>query len=237
MTLTSILLQIVQPTDSAAVITAAPALPPPQETMSLWQLALKGGPVMIPIAVLSLIAVYIIIERYLVIRKSSRDETSFMNNIRDFIKSGNIDAARSLSHNTQSPIARMIEKGVSRIGKPLGDIEKAIENVGNIEIFKLERGLSLLATCAGAAPMLGFLGTVTGMVRAFYNMSQAGEQIKLNLLSGGMYEAMITTVAGLIVGICALIGYNLLASMVHKIVFKLESSSIEFMDLLQEPSK
>ncbi|HLG36067.1 MAG TPA: MotA/TolQ/ExbB proton channel family protein [Bacteroidia bacterium] len=236
MTLTSILLQITQPVDSAAIIGAA-AVPPPQETMTLWQLTLKGGPVMIPIAILSLIAVYIIIERYLVIRKSSRDETNFMNNIRDFIKSGNIDAARSLSKNTSSPIARMIEKGVSRIGKPLGDIEKAIENTGNIEIFKLERGLSLLATCAGAAPMLGFLGTVTGMVQAFYNMSKAGDQIKLDLLSGGMYQAMITTVAGLIVGICALIGYNLLASMVQKIIFKLETSTIEFMDLLQEPGK
>lgn len=237
MTLTSILLQITQASDSTAIATPSIPIPPPEETMTLWQLTLKGGPVMIPIAILSLIAVYIIIERYLVIRKSSRDETSFMNNIRDFIKSGNIDAARSLSHNTNSPIARMLEKGVSRIGKPLGDIEKAIENVGNIEIFKLERGLSLLATCAGAAPMLGFLGTVTGMVQAFYNMSLAGDQIKLDLLSGGMYEAMITTVAGLIVGICALIGYNLLASMVQKIIFKLESSSIEFMDLLQEPGK
>ena len=235
MTLTSILLQMTLPADSAA--TAAATTAPVQESMTLWQLTLKGGPVMIPIGILSLIAVYVIIERYLVIRKASRDETSFMNNIRDFIKNGNIDAARSLSHNTVSPIARMIEKGVSRIGKPLADIEKAIENTGNIEIFKLERGLSLLATCAGAAPMLGFLGTVTGMVRAFYNMSQAGEQIKLNLLSGGMYEAMITTVAGLIVGICALIGYNLLASMVQKIIFKLESSTIDFMDLLQEPAK
>ncbi|MBK5285486.1 MAG: MotA/TolQ/ExbB proton channel family protein [Bacteroidia bacterium] len=235
MTLTSILLQIVQPTDSASQMAAS--VPPPQETLTLWELTLKGGPVMIPIALLSLIAVYIIIERYLVIRKSSRDETGFMNNIRDFIKNGNIDAARSLSRNTSSPLARMIEKGVLRIGKPLNDIEKAIENVGNIEIFKLERGMSLLATVAGAAPMLGFLGTVTGMVRAFYNMSKAGEQIKLNLLSGGMYEAMITTIAGLIVGIVALIGYNLLTAMVQKIVFRLESSSIEFMDLLQEPGK
>jgi biopolymer transport protein ExbB len=131
----------------------------------------------------------------------------------------------------------MIEKGVSRIGKPLGDIEKAIENIGNIEVVKLEKGLSLLATVAGAAPMLGFLGTVSGMIKAFYNMSKAGKTIDISLLSGGMYEAMVTTVAGLIVGIFALVSYNLLAAMVEKVVFKMESTSIEFMDLLQEPAR
>lgn len=207
------------------------------ESLSLLELAFKGGPIMIPITICSLIAVYIIIERYFSIRKSSKDDPNFMNNIRDFISNGNIDAAHSLCKNTESPIARMIEKGVARIGKPLGDIEKAIENIGNIEVVKMEKGLSLLATVAAAAPMLGFLGTVTGMIKAFYNMSKAGKTIDISLLSGGMYEAMVTTVAGLIVGIFALVSYNLLSAMVEKVVFKMENTSIEFMDLLQEPAR
>ena len=229
----SLILQITTAaTDSLTVATIKP-----EETLSMWDLALKGGPIMVPIALCSVIAIYIIFERYFAIRKSSKDDPNFMNNIRDFISNGNIDAARSLCKNTQSPIARMIEKGVSRIGKPLGDIEKAIENIGNIEVVKMEKGLSLLATVAGAAPMLGFLGTVTGMIKAFYNMSKAGKTIDISLLSGGMYEAMVTTVAGLIVGIFALVAYNLLAAMVEKVVFKMETTSIEFMDLLQEPAK
>ncbi len=208
-----------------------------EETLSLFELALKGGPVMIPVVLCSVIAVYIIVERYLSIKKSSKDDPNFMNNIRDFISNGNIEAAKALCRNTVSPISRMIEKGVTRIGKPLGDIEKAIENVGNIEVVKMERGLSLLATVASAAPMLGFLGTVSGMIRAFYNMSKAGEQVELSVLSGGMYEAMVTTVAGLIVGIFAQVGYNLLSDMVQKVVYKMENSSIEFLDLLHEPAK
>ncbi len=220
--------------DTAAASTSAT---PNAETLSLLDLALKGGPIMIPIAICSIIAVYIIVERYFAIRKSSKDDPNFMNNIRDFISNGNIDAARSLCRNTESPIARMIEKGVSRIGKPLSDIEKAVENIGNIEVVKMEKGLSLLATVAGAAPMLGFLGTVTGMIKAFYNMSKAGKTIDISLLSGGMYEAMVTTVAGLIVGIFALVSYNLLSAMVEQVVFKMENTSIEFMDLLQEPAK
>jgi biopolymer transport protein ExbB len=228
-----LLLQITTATDSLA----AAATPVTEESLSLWELALKGGPVMVPIALCSVIAVYIIFERYFAIRKSSKDDPNFMNNIRDFISNGNIDSARSLCRNTDSPIARMIEKGISRIGKPLGDIEKSIENIGNIEVVKMEKGLSLLATVAGAAPMLGFLGTVTGMIKAFYNMSKAGKTIEIGLLSAGMYEAMVTTVAGLIVGIFALVSYNLLTAMVQKVVFKMENSSIEFMDLLQEPAK
>lgn len=226
-------LQITTAADSLATA----ATPVAEESLSLWELALKGGPVMVPIALCSVIAVYIIFERYFAIRKSSKDDPNFMNNIRDFISNGNIDSARSLCRNTDSPIARMIEKGISRIGKPLGDIEKSIENIGNIEVVKMEKGLSLLATVAGAAPMLGFLGTVTGMIKAFYNMSKAGKTIEIGLLSGGMYEAMVTTVAGLIVGIFALVSYNLLSAMVQKVVFKMENSSIEFMDLLQEPAK
>lgn len=229
----SILLQSM--VDTSRVLTNTP--PAAEPSLSIFELALKGGPIMIPIAILSVIGIYIIIERYLAIRKGSIIEENFMNSIRDYISNGNIDAAVALCKNTRSPISKMIEKGISRIGKPLSDIEKAIENIGNIEVVKLEKGLSLLATVAGAAPMIGFLGTVTGMIKAFYNMSMAGDKIELSVLSGGMYEAMVTTVAGLIVGIVALLGYNLLSAMVQKVVFKMETSSLEFLDLLQEPAK
>ncbi|NNM16211.1 MAG: MotA/TolQ/ExbB proton channel family protein, partial [Bacteroidia bacterium] len=181
-----------------------------EETISLFELALKGGYIMIPLLLFSIVAVYIIIERYVAIKKANKIEINFMNKIRDFIHSGNIDAARALCKNTVNPIARMMEKGINRIGKPLNDIEKAIENVGNIEVVKLEKGLSTLATVAGAAPMVGFLGTVMGMIKAFYNMSKAGKQVEISMLSGGMYEAMVTTVTGLFVGLIALIAYNLL---------------------------
>ena len=208
-----------------------------EETISLFDMALKGGIIMIPLLLFSIIAVYIIIERYLAIKKANKIELNFMNKIRDFIHSGNIDAARALCKNTVNPISRMMEKGINRIGKPLNDIEKAIENVGNIEVVRLEKGLSTLATIAGAAPMIGFLGTVLGMIKAFYNMSLAGKQVEISMLSGGMYEAMVTTVAGLFVGLIALISYNLLSAMVQKVIYKMETSSIDFMDLLQEPAK
>jgi len=229
-----LLLQITQAVDS---LTSSSDIIPEGEELSLLELAAKGGPIMIPIALCSVLAIYIIVERYVAIKKSSKTDANFMNNIRDFIHTGNMDAAKALCKNTDNPIARMIEKGINRIGKPLSDIEKAIENTGNIEVVKMEKGLSLLATVAGAAPMLGFLGTVTGMIKAFYNMSKAGNTIEIGVLSGGMYEAMTTTVAGLIVGIIALVSYNLLAAMVERVVFHMESSSIEFMDLLQEPAK
>lgn len=215
----------------------AQPVPAADEAISVFELAMKGGPVMIPILLCSVIAVYIMIERYFAIRKATKDEPGFMNNIRDYISNGNVEAAKALCRNTTTPVARMVEKGIARIGKPLGDIEKAIENVGNIEVVKLEKGLSLLGTCAGAAPMLGFLGTVSGMIRAFYNMSKAGKTVEISVLSGGMYEAMVTTVAGLIVGIVALVGYNLLSAMVQKAVYKMENTSIEFLDLLHEPAK
>jgi biopolymer transport protein ExbB len=247
----SILLQSTTPITTAATAAAdtlqkavsnllTPAAAAPEE-LSLIDLLLKGGPVMIPIGICSLIAAYIIIERFIAIRRSMRDETGFMNNIRDFIKNGNIDAAKALCKNTHTPTARMIEKGIARIGKPLGDIEKAIENVGNMEVVKLERGMSALSTVAGASPMLGFLGTVTGMVRAFYDMKaeydRTHESINIGVLSSGMYEAMVTTVAGLVIGIIALVCYNILSGMIKKAVFRMESSSIEFLDLLHEPAK
>jgi len=222
------------------MLNSAPAVELPKE-MNMWELVLKGGPVMIPIGICSLIAVYIIIERFIAISKASKIPVNFMHNIRDSIKSGNVESARTLCKSSESPVARMVEKGIARIGKPLSDIEKAIENVGNMEVVKLERGLSALATCAGAAPMLGFLGTVTGMVGAFSDMKaefdRTHESVNIGVLSGGMYEAMVTTVAGLIVGIIALVCYNILSAMVKKAIYNMESTSLEFLDLLHEPSK
>ncbi len=206
------------------------------EKLSFWELAIKGGPVMIPIVILSILAIYIFIERFMVISRASREDSNFMNNIKDFIHNGRIDSAIALCKGNASPIARMIEKGITRIGKPLNDINAAIENVGKIEVAKLEKNVTTLAVCAGAAPMIGFLGTVTGMVRAFYNMSKAGNNIDISTLAGGIYEAMITTVAGLIVGIIAYFCYNIIVARISKLVFIMEARATEFMDLLHEPA-
>lgn len=237
-----VLLQITTPGTTLAdtVNQAMTTLPKPQPSeisLSIWELALKGGPIMIPIALLSIVAIYIFIERYLVIMKASREDANFMNNIRDFMMSGRLDSAMSLCKNNSSPIARMIEKGLNRLGRPLSDIHTAIENVGSLEVAKLEKNLTVVATVAGAAPMLGFLGTVTGMVTAFYDMSMAGNNIDIQLLSSGIYQAMVTTVAGLIVGIIAYLCYNILIAKVQKVVFILEARATEFMDLLHEPAK
>jgi biopolymer transport protein ExbB len=214
------------------------ALDAPKEvSMPLWDLTLKGGWIMIPIAILSVIAVYIFVERYFAISKAAKTDENFMNRIKDYIHDGKIESALALCQSTDSPIARMIEKGVQRIGRPLNDIHTAIENVGRLEVFKLERGLPALATAAGGAPMIGFLGTVTGMIRAFYDMSMAGSNIDIEILSSGIYEAMVTTVAGLIVGIIAYFAYNILVANIEKIVNGLEAYTTEFMDLLNEPVK
>jgi biopolymer transport protein ExbB len=206
------------------------------ESLNLFSLLLKGGVILIPLAVFSVVAVYITVERYLTIKKASKLDQNFMANIKDMVLSGNVKGAKALCERTNSPIASMLGKGISRIGKPLEDINTAIQNSGNIEINKLEKGMPTLATVSGAAPMIGFLGTVTGMVKAFYNMSQAGSNLSVGLLAGGIYEALVTTVAGLIVGIFAYIAYNQLTAMIEKIVHQMEQSSVEFIDLLQEPA-
>jgi len=209
---------------------------PSEISLSVYDLALKGGWIMAILGVLSIIAVYIFIERFLTIKKASQDDKHFMNNIRDFIHSGRLDSALALCRNNESPIARMIEKGLIRIGRPLSDINIAIENVGKLEVSRMEKNIAGLATIAGAAPMLGFLGTVTGMVIAFYDMSMAGNNIDITLLSNGIYQAMITTVGGLIVGILAYVFYNILVARVEKLIFILELRASEFMDLLHEPA-
>jgi biopolymer transport protein ExbB len=209
---------------------------PGEIKMPLFDLAVKGGILMIPIALLLLVAVYIFFERLYAIKQATKVDPNFIDRIKDYIHEGKIEPAIKLCQSSNKPISRMIEKGINRLGRPLQDVNTAIENVGNLEIANLEKGLYLLATSAGAAPMLGFLGTVTGMVRAFYDMAMAGNNINIQLLSSGIYQAMVTTVAGLIVGILAYFAYNVLVAKVEKVVNLLESSSLEFMDLLNEPA-
>jgi len=207
-----------------------------QVTLSFGELVLKGGWVMIPIILLSLIAIYIFVERFYVISRAGHEDMNFMNRIKDYIYDSKIDAALALCKSNKSPASRMVEKGITRIGRPLNDVNTAIENVGKLEVYKLEKGLPTLATVAGAAPMIGFLGTVIGMIKAFYDMSNAGNNIDVSLLSNGIYTAMVTTVAGLIVGILAYFAYNILVSKVEKVIFRLEATSTEFMDILNEPA-
>ena len=212
---------------------------PTSESLSILELMFSGGMIgtviVILLLILSIIALFIFIERYLTIKKSGQVDENFMNNIRANVSAGNIQAARALCQNTDTPVARMVEKGLARIGKPLRDIDAAIENVGNLEIFKLEKNLSTLASIAGAAPMIGFLGTVTGMILAFFTMAQE-QNVSPQSLAGGIYQALITTAMGLIVGIFAFIAYNLLVSRVEKVIYQMERYTTEFMDLLQEPT-
>ncbi|MCB0803422.1 MAG: MotA/TolQ/ExbB proton channel family protein [Flavobacteriales bacterium] len=212
-----------------------------EKTLSIIELTTSGGVggiiIMLSLFVLSIITVYIFIERYITIKRAAQEDLNFMNEIKDFIHDGKLEAARSLCKSTPTPISRMIEKGVNRIGKPLNDIAAAIENTGKLELFKLEKNLATLATISGAAPMIGFLGTVIGMILAFHQMASAGGNIDVEMLSEGIYTAMVTTVAGLIVGIVAFIGYNLLVAKVEKVVFKMEARTTEFLDILNEPVK
>ncbi len=204
-------------------------------TLRFWELAFKGGWVMIPILILSIIAVYIFFERYFVIRQAQKEDKQFMNRIKDYIHDGKVDAALALCNSHDNPVSKMMEKGIKMIGRPIRDVNAALENVGRLEIYKLEKGLPTLATVAGGAPMIGFLGTVMGMIIAFYDMSAAGNNINVSLLSNGIYTAMVTTVAGLIVGIIAYFAYNILVAKVEKVVFVLEARTSEFIDLLNEP--
>lgn len=228
MNLSSIILQV-----STDLISSTEA---DEIRLSLWELAKEGGWIMVILAIFSVIAVYIFSERFITINKASKKDDNFMNMIRSYMFEGKLDDAKHLCEETDTPISRMIEKGISRIGKPLNDIQTAIENVGNLEVSKLEKGVALIGMISGAAPMLGFLGTVTGMIRAFYDMSMAGNNIDIELLSTGIYQAMVTTVGGLIVGIIAYIFYNILVSRIDNVVNLLESKSIEFMDVLNEPA-
>ena len=223
-----LLLQIPSTTDSSVVVT--------EKTLSVIDLITSGGIggnlVMGALGLLSLFAIYILIERFSVIKKASKEEENFLKSIQNFVEAKDVEAAKTLCRNTDSPISRMIEKGVNRIDKPMTDISAAIENQGKLEVFKMENNLANLATISGAAPMIGFLGTVIGMIVAFHEMASAGGNIDVEMLSKGIYMAMTTTVAGLIVGIIAFIAYNYLVSKVDKVVFMLEAKTTEFLDLL-----
>jgi biopolymer transport protein ExbB len=210
---------------------------PTEAEINIIDLALKGGWIMAVLLLLSMMATYIFVQRFIIIRRAGVQDATFMNRIKDYIHEGKIDSALALCRSNTTPAARMIEKGITRLGRPMSDVLVAIENVGNLEVAKLEKGFPLIATTAAGAPMLGFLGTVTGMVRAFFDMANAGSNVDVTLLSNGIYEALVTTVGGLVVGIIALFGYNYLVSQVDNVVNKMEARTMEFMDLLNEPAK
>ena len=207
------------------------------ESQSLFDIISSGGPIAIAIVavllVLAVISLYIFVERYLTIQRATKVDAGFIGNIRSSMQAGNINGALAICRNNTTPQARMVEKGIMRLGKPLRDIDAAIENVGNVEVFKLEKNLSTLASIAGAAPMIGFLGTVTGMILAFYQMSTE-ENVTPSVLAGGIYQALVTTAFGLTIGIFAFVGYNILVASVEKAVFNMERTTMEFMDVLQE---
>jgi len=210
---------------------------PAQESMNLLTMATYGGWIMVILAAMLAGAIYLFVERMVILRKAKDEDKSFMDRIKDYIHDGKIDSARNLCQAANTPVARMVEKGITRIGRPMQDVQVAVENVGNLEVAKLEKGLVIMATIAGGAPMLGFLGTVLGMVQTFYNMAQnASGVIEMSALSEGMYQAMVTTIGGLIVGILAMFAYNFLVARIDSVVRQLEGRTMEFMDLLNEPA-
>ncbi len=206
------------------------------QTISLWGLLDKGGFIMYPLYLLLVIAIFVFFERFLAIQKASKIEGNFMSMIRDNIMTGNVSAARTLARNTNNPVARMIDKGIQRIGKPIDAIEKSMENVGKLEMYKMERNLNILSLIAGIAPMFGFLGTIIGMVQLFYGIASTGEYT-LNTIAGGIYTKMVTSATGLIIGLIAYVGHNFLTTQIDKTANKMEAASSEFIDVLQEPTR
>ncbi len=218
---------------AAASVAQAAAQP---EALSLWQLCVEGGWIMIILALLLVISVYVLIERAIVLHKASRRDEGFMKRIKDYIHDGEIESALNLCRSNASPYSRLIAKGITRIGRPMNDVLVAIENTGNLEVAALSKGLPWLATTAAGAPMLGFLGTVTGMVQSFYTIATAGNSAAIGDFAGGIYTALVTTVAGLIVGIAAMFAYNYLVARINKVMNMMEARTMEFMDLLNEPA-
>jgi len=206
------------------------------QTINLWSLLNKGGWIMYPLYLLLAAAVFVFFERLIAIRRASRIDANFMNIIRDNIITGNVTAARALARNTDNPVARIIDKGIQRIGKPIDAIEKSMENVGRLEMYKMERNLNILSLIAGIAPMFGFLGTIVGMITLFYEINSTGN-FELGTIAGGIYVKMITSATGLIIGVIAYVGYNYLSTQVDKTANKMEASSSEFVDILQEPTR
>lgn len=237
-----ILLQVTSAIDTvnrvASTVPAIPVqpVPPVPEPMTVMEILIKGGLIMIPIGILSIVVIYIFIERYLTIRRHASMDENFMNNIREYIRDGKTDSALTLCKNTQKPIARMIEKGISRIGKPIKEIEESIEIAGKFEVYSMEKNIQILAIIAGIAPMFGFLGTIIGVIKIFYDISVTSD-VSIGSVSAGLYVKMVTSAAGLVVGIVAFIAYNWLNIMLNKVVQKLEWNVMNFIDLLNEPSK
>lgn len=210
------------------------AITPSAQSISLIELLNKGGWIMYPLYFLLIVAIYVFFERLLAIRRAGRIDKNFMSIIKDNIISGNVGAARNLAKNTDNPVARMIDKGIQRIGKPIDAIEKSMENVGKLEMYKMEKNLSILSLIAGIAPMFGFLGTIVGMIQLFYNINNSG--FELNTIAGGIYVKMVTSAAGLIIGLMAYVGHNYLTTQIDKTANKMEAASAEFLDVLQEPT-
>ena len=227
------MIQMLQAVDSTALVNELAETT--SKSMSLWELFQAGGWLMWVLLALGGVVVFIFVERFMSIRKATQMDMNFTNRIRDYISDGRIDAALDACRRTNTPIARMIEKGIERIGRPMGDVQNAIENAANLEVAKLEKGLPYLSMISGGAPMIGFLGTVIGMVQAFMAMEGAGGVVDMSVLAGGMYVAMLTTVAGLIVGIPAYFGYNYLVARIERLIFRMEANSIAFMDILNQP--
>ena len=225
------LLQVLLDSTQAATTSVAP-----QSSISFLDLIMKGGLIMVPIIALSFIAIFLMIERYLTISKASKVDPNFMNNIKTLLLDNKTDAALNLARSTNTPIARLLEKGIKRLGRPVKEIESAVENTGKLEIYKLEKNLSYLGIIAGIAPMFGFVGTISGVIKIFYNISLA-DNISIGLIAGGLYEKMVTSAAGLVVGIIAHIGFHYLNAMIDRVSFQLESTAVDFIDLLHEPSK
>ncbi len=205
-------------------------------TLSFWSLVMDGGYIMIPIAILLIVVIYVFTERCIAISRAAREDSTFMNRIREYIHEGDIESAHNLCRKTNTPYARLIDKGLSRIGRPMNDVLVAIENTGNIEVANLGKGFPWLSTTAAGAPMLGFLGTVVGMIQAFFSLASAGTSADISVLASGIYQALVTTVAGLVVGILALFAYNYLVARVNRVMNSLEMKTMEFMDLLNEPA-
>jgi biopolymer transport protein ExbB len=226
-----ILLQIAD-TASKAMTDAAAAT---QDKITLGSLLEKGGWLMYPLYILFAAAIFVFFERLIAVRKASKIDGNFMSIIRDNIVTGNISAARSLTKNSDNPVARMIDKGIQRIGKPIDTIEKSMENVGKLEMYKMERNLSILSLIAGIAPLFGFLGTIAGMIQLFYEINSKG--FELNVIAGGIYVKMITSAAGLIIGLIAFVGHNFLSTQIDKTANRMEAASTEFLDVLLEPTR
>jgi biopolymer transport protein ExbB len=221
-------------TDTARVAEANPDVA--EKKINLWNLLAQGGVLMIPLGLLFVVSVFVFIERLLAIRKASRIEGNFMNIIRDNVMTGNVSAARSLAKNTDHPVARIIDKGIQRIGKPIDSIEKSMENVGRLEMYQMERNVNILNMMAGMAPKFGFLGTIIGMIQLFFAINSTGK-FELNTIAGGIYVKMITSAVGLIIGLLAYIGYHYLNTQIEKTANKMEAASAEFLDILQEPQR